>query len=158
MGALMKNKDWLIMLIYDLDGSTYTIKICKDGYVYDNRTHNTMKKLLVLKQKTIDLLENLINEYKDTDLINNLASNCIIKCNLNTKFVCNCKEFEDKIFKLVFKADNIKHPTELLDEIIALIEELRASGELVEMFQADDRDAVVEKLITIACINNQVEG
>ncbi len=141
----MENKDWLIILINEVDSSIEAVTICKDGYVFDYRK----KKLFVLKKNTIGLLKKLVDEYDKTDLISNLDSKCLIKCNGDTKFVSNNQDFYNKVIKLVFNASNIKHPPELLDEVIALIGSLRTSGELDSMIQADGVDVAIDRLISM---------
>lgn len=133
------------MLIEEIDNGIYTLTICEDGYVFDNKKH----KLFVLKKSTMDRLHNLINEYKTSDLDDFFDSNQLVKCNDGTKFTSGNQEFYHKVIELVYKGDNIKHPPQLLDPVISLIEELRATGELDAMIQADGMDATIDELIAM---------
>ncbi len=140
----MKNKDWLIMLLKEVENWTYTLTICQDGYVFYNK-----KKLFVLKKSAMKELNILMNTYEELNLNEVFESKNLVKFNGDTKFMSNDRDLFLKIIHLVYKADNIKHPPELLDEGIALIEELRATGELDAMIEADGMDAVVDRLISM---------
>lgn len=144
--TLTNNKDWLIMLITENNNVPYSATICQDGYVLDNK----QKKLFVLKVSTMETLRELVNEYKENHLSDSFDSKCLVKWNGDTgKYVSNDRDLYNRIIEIVYKQDNIKHPPELLDPVISLIEELRTTGELDTMIQADGMDAVVDRLITM---------
>ena len=142
----MDNKDWLIMLITESNNAPFSATICQDGYVLDNKQH----KLFVLKNSTMETLKELINEYKDTHLSDSFGSKRLVKCNCDTgKYVSNDQDFYNRIIEIVFKDDNIKHPSKVLDPVISLIEELRATGELDAMIQAEGIDATIDLLCSM---------
>lgn len=132
------------MLLKEVENWTYTLTICQDGYVFYNK-----KKLFVLKKSAMKELNILMNTYEELNLNEVFESKNLVKFNGDTKFMSNDRDLFLKIIHLVYKADNIKHPPELLDEGIALIEELRATGELDAMIEADGMDAVVDRLISM---------
>lgn len=141
---MTKCENWLIMLIKEIDDGIYTLTICEDGYVFDNKKH----KLFVLKKSTVETLNKLMNEYKNHHVGDVFESKYMIKFNGDTKFSSNNQDLFFKVIELVYKGDNIKHPSELLDPVIALIKELRATGELDAMIQTDGIDDTVDKLIS----------
>lgn len=141
----MKDKTWLVMLIKEIEDGIYTLTITEDGYVLDNKK----KKVVVLKKSTIEELNKLMNEYENPNLSEVFESKYVVKFNGDTKFMSNDQELYFRIINLVYKADNIKHPHELLDPVISLIEELRTTGELDAMIQADGMDAVEDRLIAM---------
>lgn len=133
-----KCQNWLIMLIKEIYDGIYTLTICEDGYVFDNKKH----KLFVLKKSTVETLKKLMNEYKTPHLSDAFGSKYMIKFNGDTNFTSNDQDLFFKVIELVYKEDNIKHPPEMLDSVISLIKELCATGELDNMIQAEDLDAV----------------
>ncbi len=140
----MKDKTWLIMLIKELDDGIYTLTITEDGYVLDNKK----KKLFVLKKSTIENLNKMMSEYKNANLSDVFDSKCMVKFNGDTnKFTSNNQELYFKIIDLVYKADNIKHPPELLDEIIAVVNDSKETGELDPIIQEYGLDATVDRLM-----------
>lgn len=141
---MTKCENWLIKLIKEIDGGIYTLTICEDGYVFDDKKH----KLFVLKKATVETLNKLMNKYKNPNLSDVFESKYMIKFNGDTKFTSNDQDLFFKVIELVYKGDNIKHPSEVLDPVIALIKELRATGELDAMIQADGMDDTVDKLIS----------
>ena len=144
----MKNNiDWLLILIAERDnGGLYSVTVKNDGYVVDNK----QKKLFVLKKATLEKLRELVNEY-EPHLTDRFDSKCLVKCNRDTGggFVTNDKDFYSMIIKTVYQENNIKHPPEMLDSVISLIEELRATGELDNMIQAEDLDAVTNRILSM---------
>lgn len=145
----MKNNiDWLLILIAERDnGGLYSVTVKNDGYVVDNK----QKKLFVLKKATLEKLRELVNEYEPPHLTDRFDSKCLVKCNRDTGggFVTNDKDFYSMIIKTVYQENNIKHPPEMLDSVISLIEELRATGELDNMIQAEDLDAVTNRILSM---------
>lgn len=141
---MTKCENWLIMLIKEIDDGIYTLTICEDGYVFDNKKH----KLFVLKKATVEILNKLMSEYKNHHLSDEFEPKYMIKFNGDTKFFSNDQDLFFKVIELVYKGDNIKHPSELLDPVIALIKELHATGKLDAMIQADGVDDTVDKLIS----------
>lgn len=141
---MTKCENWLIMLIKEIDDGIYTLTICEDVYVFDNKKH----KLFVLKKATVEILNKLMNEYKNHHLSDEFGPKYMIKFNGDTKFFSNDQDLFFKVIELVYKGDNIKHPSELLDPVIALIKELHATGKLDAMIQADGMDDTVDKLIS----------
>ena len=140
----MKDKTWLIMLIKELDDGIYTLTITEDGYVLDNKK----KKLFVLKKSTIENLNKMMSEYKNANLSDVFDSKCMVKFNGDTnKFTSNNQGLYFKIVDLVYKADNIKHPPELLDEIIAVVNDSKETGELDPIIQEYGLDATVDRLM-----------
>ena len=140
----MKYKTWLIMLIKELDYGIYTLTITEDGYVLDKKK----KKLFVLKKSTIENLNKMMSEYKNANLSDVFDSKCMVKFNGDTnKFTSNNQELYFKIIDLVYKADNIKHPPELLDEIIAVVNDSKETGELDPIIQEYGLDATVDRLM-----------
>lgn len=137
--------NWLIILIKEMDNGIETLTICKDGYVFDNKRH----KLFVLKKATMESLNKLMNEYKNLNSSEDFESKYMIKFNGDTKFTSNNQDLYFKVIDLVYKGDNIKHPSELLDPVISLIKELRTTGELDAMIQADGMDVTIDKLFTM---------
>lgn len=140
----MKNKDWLVMILKEVENWTHTLTICQDGYVFYNK-----KKLFVLKRSAMKELNILMNTYENLNLSEVFESKYIVKFNGDTKFMSNNQELYFKIINLIYKADNIKHPPELLDEGIALIKDLIATGELATVIEAGGMDAVVDRLISM---------
>lgn len=139
-----KCQNWLIMLIKEIDDGIYTLTICEDGYVFDNKKH----KLFVLKKSTVETLNKLMNGYKIPHLSDVFGSKYMVKFNGDTNFTSNDQDLFFKVIELVYKGDNIKHPPEMLDSVISLIEELRATGKLDAMIQAYGMDDTVDKLIS----------
>ena len=139
--------DWLIMLITERNDGLYSVTVKQDGYVLDSKH----KKLFVLKKSTMDTLRKLVNEYETPHLNASFDAKCLVKCNRDTDvdFVSTDREFYKKIIKIVYQEDNIKHPPEMLDSVISLIEELRATGELDNMIQAEDLDAVTSRILSM---------
>ena len=144
----MKNNiDWLLMLVTERNNGLYSVTVKQDGYVVDNK----QKKLFVLKKSTMDTLRKLINEYENPHLDASFDAKCLVKCIRDTDggFVTTDKEFYKKTISIVYEADNIKHPPEMLDSVISLIEELRATGELDNMIQAEELDAVTNRILSM---------
>lgn len=144
----MKNNiDWLLMLVTERNNGLYSVTVKQDGYVVDNK----QKKLFVLKKATMGKLRKLVNEYEPLHLTDRFDSKCLVKCNNDTDggFVTNDKDFYSMIIKTVYQENNIKHPPEMLDSVISLIEELRATGELDNMIQAEDLDAVTNRILSM---------
>ena len=145
----MKNNiDWLLILIAERDtGGLYSVTVKNDGYVVDNK----QKKLFVLKKATMEKLRKLVIGYEPPHLTDSFDTKCLVKCNSDTDggFVTTDKEFYRKIINIVYQEDNIKHPPEMLDSVISLIEELRATGELDNMIQAEDLDAVTNRILSM---------
>ena len=144
----MKNNiNWLLMLVTERNNGLYSVTVKNDGYVVDNK----QKKLFVLKRATMGKLRKLVNEYEPLHLTDRFDSKCLVKCNRDTDggFVTTDKEFYKKTISIVYEADNIKHPPEMLDSVISLIEELRATGELDNMIQAEDLDAVTNRILSM---------
>ncbi len=145
----MKNNiDWLLILIAERDNAgLYSVTVKNDGYVVDNK----QKKLFVLKKATMEKLRKLVIEYEAPHLTDSFDTKCLVKCNRDTDggFVSNNREFYKKIVNIVYQGDNIKHPPEMLDSILSLIEELRATGELDNMIQAEDLDAVTNRILSM---------
>ena len=144
----MKNNiDWLLMLVTERNNGLYSVTVKNDGYVVDNK----QKKLFVLKKATMGKLRKLVNEYEPLHLTDRFDSKCLVKCNNDTDggFVTNDKDFYSMIIKTVYQENNIKHPPEMLDSVISLIEELRATGELDNMIQAEDLDAVTNRILSM---------
>ena len=144
----MKNNiDWLLMLVTERNNGLYSVTVKNDGYVVDNK----QKKLFVLKKATMITLNKLINEYESPHLTDSFDAKCLVKCNRDTDggFVSTDREFYKKIIKIVYQGDSIKHPPEMLDSILSLIEELRATGELDNMIQAEDLDVVTNRILSM---------
>lgn len=144
----MKNNiNWLLMLVTERNNGLYSVTVKNDGYVVDNK----QKKLFVLKKATMGKLRKLVNEYEPLHLTDRFDSKCLVKCNNDTDggFVTNDKDFYSMIIKTVYQENNIKHPPEMLDSVISLIEELRATGELDNMIQAEDLDAVTNRILSM---------
>ena len=144
----MKNNiNWLLMLVTERNNGLYSVTVKQDGYVVDNK----QKKLFVLKKATMGKLRKLVNEYEPLHLTDRFDSKCLVKCNNDTDggFVTNDKDFYSMIIKTVYQENNIKHPPEMLDSVISLIEELRATGELDNMIQAEDLDAVTNRILSM---------
>lgn len=141
---MTKCENWLVMLIKEIDGGIYTLTICEDEYVFDNKKH----KLFVLKKATVETLNKLMNKYKNHHLSDEFEPKNMVKFNGDTKFFSNDQYLFFKVIELVYKGDNIRHPSELLDPVMALIKELHATGKLDAMIQADGMDDTVDKLIS----------
>lgn len=144
----MKNNiNWLLMLVTERNNGLYSVTVKNDGYVVDNK----QKKLFVLKRATMEKLRKLVIEYEAPHLTDSFDTKCLVKCNRDTDggFVTTDKEFYKKTISIVYEADNIKHPPEMLDSVISLIEELRATGELDNMIQAEDLDAVTNRILSM---------
>ena len=144
----MKNNiNWLLMLVTERNNGLYSVTVKNDGYVVDNK----QKKLFVLKKATMGKLRKLVNEYEPLHLTDRFDSKCLVKCNRDTGggFVSTDREFYKKIIKIVYQGDSIKHPPEMLDSILSLIEELRATGELDNMIQAEELDAVTNRILSM---------
>lgn len=143
-GNIMKGKEWLLKLSNDRNKLT----LCVDGYVYyDN------KKLFVLKKLAMQEINDAINDYDVQKLDALHDSKRTIKCKGKTKF--QDEELFNKLIRMIYKSDNIKHPPVLLGEVISLIEELRAAGTLKETIQAETQDAFIDRLIDICRSGNQ---
>lgn len=141
---MTKCENWLVMLIKEIDDGIYTLTICEDEYVFDNKKH----KLFVLNKATVETLNKLMNKYKNHHLSDELEPKNMVKFNGDTKFFSNDQDLFFKVIELVYKGDNIRHPSELLDPVMALIKELHATGKLDAMIQADGMDDTVDKLIS----------
>lgn len=115
----MKDKEWLLKF----SNNNEKLTLCTDGYVY-----NDNKKLFVLKKSTMQEINNILNDYdvRESDALRD--SKRTIKCKSKTKFTSHDEGIFNKLVIMIYKSDNIKHPPVLLDEVISLIEELRAAG------------------------------
>lgn len=145
-GNIMKGKDWLLKLSNDRNKLT----LCVDGYVYYNH-----KKLFVLKKLAMQEINDVLNGYDVQRLDALHDSKCTIKCKGKTKFTSHDEELFNKLVRMIYKSDNIKHPPVLLGEVISLIEELRAAGTLKETIQAETQDAFIDRLIDMCRSGNQ---
>lgn len=134
----MKDKRWYIKLVNKGD---VVSTVTTDGYVYDSS-----KKLFVLKKNTMNMLQSFIDDHIESDLADENDSKLIVKVNLNPKITIYSEELYNKIIKTIFKAESIKHPMNLFDELIQFIEELIASGELEDMKQTNPQDAIVDEI------------
>ncbi len=96
----------------------------------------------------METLRKLVNKYKKTHLNDSFDAKCLVKCNRDTDggFITNDKDFYNMIIKIVYQEDNIKNPPEMLNSIISLIEDLRATRELNSMIQSENLDAVTDRL------------
>lgn len=143
----MESKHYLIKL---RNGANDELTLCTDGYVYNNHV-----KLFILKKLAMQEIINFINELEESEIAREKDFRCTIKCNGNTRFVSHNNDLFNKLVRMIFKSGNIKHPPLLLDEVISLIEELRATGELDTRLQANPQDVVIDELISTCKLSNQ---
>lgn len=145
-GNIMKDKEWLLKLSNNHEKLT----LCTDGYVYDDS-----KKLFVLKKSTMQEINDILNDHdvRESDALHD--SKRTIKCKGKTKFTSHDEELFNKLVRMIYKSDNIKHPPVLLGEVISLIEELRAAGTLKETIQAETQDAFIDRVIDMCRSGNQ---